>query len=367
MRIALVVSGGVDRSGRERVIPALLWFIERLARRHDVVVYVLRYHQKPCSYSLLGATVHDLGRPRGLRRQYFALLRALRRDGAFDIVHGYWVLPAGLVAAAVGQRLGVPSVVTLDSGELVGIPDLRYGLQRLWRQRLAVKLTLHLASRLTVCSQYMQDLAGAHGVRPDVIPIGVDPDVFSPGVRPVEGPPWRLVHVASLNPVKDQPTLLAAFQRLVLHGPEIHLDIAGEDTLSGAIQDLSRQFQVDRHVTFHGVQPTEAIAALYRQAHLVVVSSRHEAACVVALEAAAAGVPVVGTAVGYIADWAPERAVAVPPADSAALAGAIEATLADFLRRRLMAAAAREWTLAHDADWSAAQFERLYQEILRAP
>ena len=41
MRIGLVVSGGVDRSGRERVTPSLLWLVERLARRHDVHVFVL--------------------------------------------------------------------------------------------------------------------------------------------------------------------------------------------------------------------------------------------------------------------------------------------------------------------------------------
>ena len=366
MRIALVVTGGVDRSGRDRVIPALLWLIERLARRHEVIVYALRYHEKACSYPFLGATVHDLGRPRGLRRQYAALVRALRRDGTFDVVHGYWALPSGLVAAAAGRRLGVPSVVTLDSGELVSLPRVGYGQQRLWRHRLAVTATLRLASRLTVCTGYMAELARAHSATPDVIPIGVDPDLFPSAVRPVEGPPWRLLHVASLNPVKDQCTLLDALRRVIHRLPEIHLDIAGEDTLNGAIQDLARKFQVDGHVTFHGVQPTDAVAALYRQSHLVVVSSRHEAAGVVALEAAAAGVPVVGTAVGYIADWAPERAVAVPPVDPAALADAIEAALADLPRRRRLAAAARDWTIAHDADWSARQFERVYRELVHA-
>jgi glycosyltransferase involved in cell wall biosynthesis len=98
---------------------------------------------------------------------------------------------------------------------------------------------------------------------------------------------------------------------------------------------------------------------------LVVVSSRHEAAGVVVLEAASAGVPVVGTAVGYVADWAPERAVSVPPGDPTALADAIEAALLDRPRRQRVAAAAREWTLAHDADWSVAQFERVYRELVQ--
>ena len=49
VRIALVVTGGVDRSGREKVIPAVVWLIERLARQHDVFVYALRYHEQPAA------------------------------------------------------------------------------------------------------------------------------------------------------------------------------------------------------------------------------------------------------------------------------------------------------------------------------
>src|SRR3989442_265466 len=145
MRVALVVTGGVDRSGRERVIPALLSFIERQARRHEVVVYALRYHERPCTYPLLGATVHDLGRPQGLRRQYGTLVHALRRDGRFDVIHGYWALPGGVTAALAGRRLGIPCLVTLDSGEFVSDPEIEYGLQRLRRHRLAVAATLRVA------------------------------------------------------------------------------------------------------------------------------------------------------------------------------------------------------------------------------
>ena len=54
-----------------------------------------------------------------------------------------------------------------------------------------------------------------------------------------------------------------------------------------------------------------------REAHVSVISSRHEAGPVVALEAAAVGVPTVGTAVGHIAEWAPDAALAVPVGDDA--------------------------------------------------
>ncbi len=365
MRIAFVVTGGVDQSGRERVIPLLLSFIERQASRHEFVVYVLRYHDRPRTYPLLGATVHDLGSPSGIRRQYAALVAALGRDGPFDVIHAYWALPAGLAATLAGRRLSIPSLVTLASGELVSEPDIEYGLQRRPRQRLTVGATLRLATRITVSTRYMQRLARAHAADPDVIPIGVDRHCYRPGASPVCRP-VRLLHAASLNPVKDQATLLGAFRHVLDHVPDVHLDIAGEDTLGGAIQTLATNLRVADRVTFHGLLTTEALVPLYQRAQLFVMSSRHEADGAVALEAAACGVPIVGTSVGYLADWAPDRAIAVPPRQPHALGNAIASALASPARLADMAGRAREWALAHDADWTAEQFDRLYHDLARA-
>lgn len=365
MRIAFVVTGGVDRSGRERVIPTLLSFIERQAARHDLVVYALRYHDRPSSYPLLGATVHDLGSPSGLRRQYLALVRALRRDGPFDLIHAYWALPSGLTATAAGRRLGIPGIVTFDSGELVSVPDIQYGLQLRARQRLAVAATLRLATKVTVCTEYMRQLTLPAGVEPEVIPLGVDTARFAPATAE-SGPPWRLLHAASLNPVKDQATLLEAFRHTLDRVPDVHLDVAGEDTLGGAIQASAARLGVHRHTTFHGALTTDALVQLYQRAHLFVMSSRHEAAGAAMLEAAACGLPIVGTAVGYLADWGSDRAISVPPRRPRELSDAIVAALSNPARRAELARSARAWTLAHDADWTADQFDRLYQEVARA-
>jgi glycosyltransferase involved in cell wall biosynthesis len=364
VRIALVVTGGVDQSGREKVIPSLLWLIERLARQHEVFVYVLRYHERPCSYPLLGATVRDFGRPAGVIRQYAALVPALKHDGPFDIVHGYWALPAGLVAAAAGRRLGIPSVVTCDSGEFNSIPEIDYGLQIRWRQRRAVSAALTLATQVTVCSAYMERLARAHGANPIVIPLGVSTNIFEPPGRAPDGPPWRLLTVANLNPVKDHRTLIHAFRLVVDRLADVRLDLAGEDTMRGAVQDLVAQQALHDRVAFHGAVANPEVAPLYRNAHLFVLSSRHEAAAIVALEAAASCVPIVGTEVGYVADWSPAAARAVPTANPKALADAIVELINDPAARRRMATSAHEWAVAHDADWTAAEFTRLYERLL---
>src|SRR5690349_12341276 len=127
VRIGLVVTGGVDAARRD-VVPALLWLVERLARRHDVHVFALHYYHEPRTYPLVGATVHDIGRvegPPGLRRLRVRarLRRAVARAGPFDALHAFWGMPAA-AATEVGARLRVPVVVTLDSGELVSLPEI---------------------------------------------------------------------------------------------------------------------------------------------------------------------------------------------------------------------------------------------------
>jgi glycosyltransferase involved in cell wall biosynthesis len=375
MRIGLVVTGGVDRSGRERVVPSLLWLVEQLARRHDVHVFALHYYPDPCVYPLRGATVHDLGRVEGppglrrfrLRRRLAAAVDAVSRDRRPDVLHAYWALPAGAAATAVGRRAGIPVVATFDSGELVAFDDIGYGLQRRWIDRRTVAGVMQRAARVTVTTDHMKQMASsvAPHTRIDVVPIGIDPGEFPLRPRP-DGPPWRLLRVASLNRVKDYPMLLRALARLVPVLPSVHLDIVGEDTLDGSVQRLAATLGVAAHVTFHGFQPSDALASFYDRAHLHLVSSRHEAAGVVVLEAAAAGVATVGTRVGFLADWSEdrtERAVAVPVGDDAALAQGVIELLHDRPRRERIVERARAWTLAHDAEWTARQFEKIYAEV----
>jgi glycosyltransferase involved in cell wall biosynthesis len=100
------------------------------------------------------------------------------------------------------------------------------------------------------------------------------------------------------------------------------------------------------------------------EADVLIVSSRHEGGPFVLLEAALAGVPTVGTAVGHIFDWAPRAAVSVPIGDAEALARETAALLADEPRRLDIAAEAQRRAIAYDADYTAAAFERIYDELV---
>lgn len=354
-----MVPGGVDRSGRERVIPALLWQIERLAARHELHVISTQPDGSGDTYELRGARVHVLSAAGALTRSR-RLVAALRVLGPLDAIHAFWAGHGALVAGLVGRWQRCPIVVSLGGGELVSLPDIGYGGALRRRSRATARASLAMATTVTAASGPMMALA--RPFRPDVqcIPLGVDRRCFSPPSARPEGPPWRLLHVASLNRVKDQSMLIRALRRVVDRVPAVSLDVLGEDTMHGAIARMVHQQGLDAHVRFHGVQPTAAVAAACRAAHLFVLTSRHEAGPVAAVEAAASGLPVVGTAVGHLADWSPDAAVAVPPGDDAALADAIVALLADGGRRHRLADTARRWAERHDAEWTAGRFEALY-------
>lgn len=370
MRIVLVVPGGVDRSGRERVIPALLWLIERLARRHQVLVVALRQEPKPCRYSLLGAEVVNLGHVSG-RVPGTRLLQRLHRlrtalaatGGGIDVLHGFWTGNAGLLAGLAGRLFRVPVVVSIWGGELVWLPHIGYGGQGSWPGRARVALALRLATVVTAGSRHLQPLLAGQRVEATWLPIGAAVPLFdAPVVRPA-GPPWRLLQVASLNHVKGPAMLLQALQVVAGQWPGVRLDWVGEDTLGGAVQQMAASLGLADVVKFYGFQPIDAVARLYRHAHLYVQSSLHEGQGVAVCEAAAAGVPTVGTAVGLVAELAPDAAWAVAVDDTQALAEGILALLADRQRRERLGHAAQVWTRKYDADWTAAQFETIYERL----
>jgi glycosyltransferase involved in cell wall biosynthesis len=149
-------------------------------------------------------------------------------------------------------------------------------------------------------------------------------------------------------------------------GLDFHLDVVGEDVLQGEVQRLAADLGLAPQVHFHGFLTQRQLRPLMDAADLMLLASRHEAGPMVVLEAAVAGVPSVGTAVGHLAEWAPAAARVVPPADPQGLASAAAALLADEGLRLDLARAAQARALAEDADYTARAFQALYAELTPA-
>lgn len=370
MRIGLIVPGGVDRSARIRVIPVLLALIERLARRHEVLVVAVNQEPDACEYDLLGAHVVNLGAAPGhwaigWASRLTRLISALKAfGGSFDVLHAFWAHPPGSLAIAAGAWLGVPVVASIGGGELEWLPEISYGGQGTFRSHAVISATVSRAAVVSAPSGYvMQSLTK---LRKDALwlPMGVADPFFQVGAPDLNGSPKRLLHVASLNSVKDQTTLMHAMRNVVNVRADVQLDCIGVDTLEGRIQRLACDLGICDAVRFHGVLPVDELFPFYRRAHVYVQSSRHESMGAAVLEASAAGVPIVGTAVGLVAEMSPHAAVAVPVGDAESLARGILTLLSDEESRSRLGQEAKKFAKTYNADWTFSQLENTYQKVV---
>jgi glycogen(starch) synthase len=377
MRIGLLVPG-FSVNSCDWGIPALAHLVRALADRHEVTVFALRH---PCvseAYEAFGARVVPFawGTRAGMVRPLLlaAGVRRVVREGRrlpFDVLHAFWGDEAGYLAVAAAGRLGVPSVVTLMGGELVALPDIRYGTQLSLAGRWLVRRSLARADRVTVGSAFTEAM-----VRPLVangrlrrLPVGVNTSLFSPAAQ--SSPPlagrFQLLQVASLVPVKDQEMLLRALAIAAPAAPGIHLHIVGVGPLRAVLERRAAVLDIATSVTFHGAVAHPLLPAYYRACNVCVQSSRFESQSLATLEAGACGRTSIGTAVGFLPELEPAaRTVAV--ADAPALASVIvelarEPERAARLGVRCRTAVTTSYTLAG----TVASLGHLYEELRAHP
>jgi glycosyltransferase involved in cell wall biosynthesis len=374
MRIG-IVTPGFSASEGDWCIPAIRDLVAGLAAADHVRVLTLRYPHRPGTWQAAGAGVVGLGGAdrRGLARVPL-LLRAVRaltrlaRRERLEVLHGLFAHEPGLVATLAGRLLGLPTVVSLLGGELARLGEIGYGGQCTPVNRALVRTALRWAARTACSSEYIAGQARRLGLADRLVrlPLGVDTDRFSAARaadRPVLTGAERLLAVGSLIPVKAPELLLDAFGRLAGDRPDAHLHVVGEGHLRPALESARGELGLAARVHLHGAVPHEELPGWYRQADVCVVSSAWESSPMVALEAAACGVPVVGTAVGVLPEM-DGAALTAPVGDPEGLARALGLVLGDPARRSAMAARAAELARGpFSLSASVTAHRRLYAEL----
>lgn len=139
-----------------------------------------------------------------------------------------------------------------------------------------------------------------------------------------------------LRPEKGQEELLRAVPGVRGQVPEVRFWLAGDGSHRAEYEALARRLGIEACVRFLGFRGD--VPALMAAADVAAVPSRSEGLGTAALEALAAGVPVVATRVGGLVDFVypDQTGELVPAGDVAALADALARLLRDEgLRRRL--------------------------------
>lgn len=177
--------------------------------------------------------------------------------------------------------------------------------------------------------------------RPDGVTVTLGAD--APGTGRVEPLPGLAGHryvlcVATLEPRKNQALALDVFDRLRDRHPDLALVFVGRSGwhVEGLVDRIRNHPDFGGRLRWDGGATDDDLATLYRHAHLALVPSWYEGYGVPAIEALAAGVPVVASTGGAVPEAAGDIGELAAPDDLEAWTALVERHLTDPVHHRAM-------------------------------
>jgi glycosyltransferase involved in cell wall biosynthesis len=337
----------LERGGLERVVVDLA--MAQMKDGHTVhVVCLFKKGRLAAELDDVGIPVTSCDKQPGIDRDALATARKALAEHRTEILHTHNAV-AHYHAVIAAFRLPIRRIVNTRHG----MGGARVLSPREWRYRLAL-LRTDLA--VAVCSEGMQAFVDRgifpkrlarvvrNGIRvddviqagPDTRPrarelLGLAPDAFVVGT------------VGRLNWAKDHPFLIEAFALALERLPQARLVIVGEGPTRTDLETRIAALGLGDRILLTGDRSD--VVHLLPAFDVFVLSSRTEGYSIALLEASAAGLPIIATAVGGNAEIVQQGISGriVPYADRVLLAQAIELMARNETARLAMGREARAW------------------------
>jgi glycosyltransferase involved in cell wall biosynthesis len=324
------------------------------------------------------ATMCTAGFPEPLTFSLRAARLLLPQSPLFDLVHDNQCLGSGLLRLT---RAGVPTVATVHHPgaidrdlELAAAPSLRRRLTlRRWYgfTRMQARVAPQLDGVTTVSENSRRDIETHLGVPADairVVPVGIDPDVFTPPPADRPRDPCSIVVTTSADvPLNGLVHLLEAVAKLRTERP-VRLTVVGSARPGGPAEAALDRLALRDAVRFTGPLPEADLVRLLQSAAVVAIPSLYEGFSLPAIEAMACGTALVTTDAGALPEVVGEEAgLRVRAGDVGELTEALRRVLdspelAERLgragRRRVLDHYTWRGTAQRTADWYADVLER---------
>ena len=364
VHVSLLTAGLNDGEFETRLVTGVVG-----EREGDMSYLTRELGIEPLVIPSMGREIEPLNDLRTLR----ALTR-LMRDFRPHVVHTH-TAKAGFVGRLAARLARVPVVVHTFHGHVF------HGYFGPAQTQLFLRLQ-RAAPRgsdaiLTISDRLRDELIAYRIAPPEkirVLPLGLPLGELA-NLEPVRGDlrrelgystAERLVGIIGrLVPIKDHELFLAAARRVRGEMPEARFLIVGDGERRAELEALTRAAGLQEVTRFTGWRSD--LPAVYADLDALVISSLNEGTPVSIIEAMAAGVPVVSTAVGGVPDLLREGELGrlVPPGNAHALADGIVAALREGRGRRTEQA--RAWAFEqYDAPRLVRDVRELYTELLAA-
>ncbi len=310
--------------------------------------------------------------------EFTAGVRADLAADPVDLIHAnYWL--SGEVGHRLRHELDVPLVSTFHTLARVkaatGDPEPQRRIEAEARV-VACSDVITASGDAEACQ--LVELYDADPDRIEIVAPGVDHAFFSPGPR--RGARWALglpaadpvlLFVGRVQPLKGLDVAIGALARVRATRPDTRLVIVGGPSGPGGEAEAARcraladQLGVTDALRWVPAQPHHALSTYYRAADVVVMPSRSESFGLVALEAAACGIPVVAADVGGLRTIVIDGVTGalIDGRDPTDYAAAITGLLDDPVTATTMGDRATERARGFTWSTAAARLRRVYADL----
>src|SRR5215475_11569710 len=296
-----------------------------------------------------------------------ALSQSIKRHHArpYDLCFAWSTVPAGAVALALYRLVTLPYAVWVSGPDIPGFerryrvvyPFLSPIIRCVWQK------ARYMVAKCAGEIEMIHALDSSVNVR--FIPNGVDLAVFQPGPAIPDDGPLHVVCVARLIDRKGQNHLIEAVKRLTDVGVGVILSLIGTGDLQRDYEDQALRLRIPDRIRFVGYVPRDEINRYYRAAHVFALPSYNEGMSVAALEAMAAGLPLIVTRTGGTAELVEEgvNGYSFNWADVDALTNYLHMFAQDHALARRMGAASRARAASFSWEGIADRFLEMFKQM----
>ncbi|MBN2528481.1 MAG: glycosyltransferase [Deltaproteobacteria bacterium] len=297
------------------------------------------------------------------------------RNGNFDILHAHFG-HNGLYALPYAKAMNLPLVVSLHGRDvtiLLGNDRFHPGY---WKYLLGYRRLIKEADLFLAASTELKSLMEQIGCPPEklvVNTLGIDLNMFHPHQRQSTSDKPVILMVGRFVEKKGHVYGIRAAAMARDAGCQFELVLAGDGQLRASCEQLVEELRLKDHVRFTGALPHSEIKSLMSQAFVVMAPSvvaknlDRESGIIVLKEAAASGVPGIGTQHGGIPDIIDhgKTGFLVPERDAASIGKHLIALLNNQSLREEMGVAARQkMEREYNIVERVQQLENIYDDVI---
>ena len=314
----------------------------------------------------------------GIVDEFTDWMRAWVDDNPVDILHAnYWL--SGVVGHLLKHERQLPLVTTFHTLARVKaeMGDAEPG-ERMEAESMVVACSDLMVANAEEERRQLIELYGAEPDRVEIVAPGVDRALFSPGTAVgarsaigFEGGPLVLF-VGRIQPLKGVDIAVQALAQLSDQNAQLMI-VGGASGQEGStevdrIMAMIDELDLVDRVIFVEPQPHYALSTYYRAADVLIMPSRSESFGLVALEAAACGVPVVAAAVGGLRTLVQDGVTGylIDSREPSDYAEAIEEILGDPKLQAALGAAASVTASRYPWSGLASRLRRMYLDLVEA-